>query len=137
MEHCRKQTRNWHLDRFVEDGFKGKYCQALRAEVELYLESIREKVVLCLRGRELVSEVLEECESIVNRVTKAEVQEKVVVCGRAVRLWDNEIQAMVEQRRELYKRILRGENEWEHYIRLRKEVKWLERGGRWTSQLVF
>ena len=71
---------------------------------------------------ELVSEVLEGWESIVKRVAKAEVGEKVVVCGRAVRWWgDKKIKAKIEQRRELYKRILRGEDElWEEYIRLQK-----------------
>ena len=79
-----------------------------------------------MRGRELVSEVLEDWESIVNRVAKAEVGEKVVVCGRAARWWDNEIKAKIEQRRELYKRILRGEDGlWEEYVRLRKKVKQL------------
>ena len=114
------------MDRFAEDGVKGKYCQALRAEVESFSESIREKVVQGMRGRELVSEVLEDWESIVNRVAKAEVGEKVVVCGRAARWWDDEIKAKIEQRRELYKRILRGEDGlWEEYVRLRKEVKQL------------
>ena len=45
-----------------------------------------------------------------NRVAKAEVGEKVVVCGRAARWWDDEIKAKIEQRRKLYKRILRGED---------------------------
>ena len=86
----------------------------MRAEVESFSESIQEKVVQGMRGRELVSEVLEDWESIVNRVAKAEVGEKVVVCGRAARWWDDEIKAKIEQRRELYKRILRGEDElWE------------------------
>ena len=126
---CRKQKRTirkWRLDRFAEDGVKGKYCQALRAEVESFSDSIQEKVVQGMRGRELVSEVLEDWESIVNRVAKAEVEEKVVVCGRAARWWDDEIKAKIEQRRELYKRILRGEDGlWEEYVRLRKEVKQL------------
>ena len=92
----------------------------------LFSESIREKVVQGMRGRELVSEVLEDWERIVNRVAKAEVGEKVVVCGRAARWWDNEIKAKIKQRRELNKRILRGEDElWEEYVRLRKEVKQL------------
>ena len=126
---CRKQKRTirkWRLDRFAEDRVKGKYCQALRAEVESFSESIWEKVVQGMRGRELVSEVLEDWESIVNKVAKAEVGEKVVVCGRAARWWDDEIKAKIEQRRELYKRILRGEDGlWEEYVRLRKEVKQL------------
>ena len=66
-------------------GFKEKYCQALRAKVESFSESIRENVVQGMKGRELVSEVLADWESIVNRVAKAEVGEKVVVRGRAVR----------------------------------------------------
>ena len=59
-----------------------------------------------------------------NRVAKAEVGEKVVVCGRAVTWWNNEIKAKTEQRKELYKRTLRREDElFEEYVRLRKEVK--------------
>ena len=98
----------------------------MRAEVESFSDSIREKVVQGMRGRELVSEVLEDWESIVNRVAKAEVGEKVVVCGRVARWWDDEIKARIEQRRELYKRILRGEDGlWEEYVRLQKEIKQL------------
>ena len=33
-------------------------------------------------------------------MAKAEVGEKVVVCGRAVRWWDDEIKQKIEQRRE-------------------------------------
>ena len=96
----------------------------MRAELESFSDSIREKVVQGMRGRELVRVVLEDWESIVNRVAKAEVGEKVIVCGRTARWCDNEIKAKIERRRELYKRILRGEDElWEEYVRLWKEVK--------------
>ncbi len=79
-----------------------------------------------MRGRELVTAVLEDWESIVTEVAKAEVGEKVVVCGKAAMWWDDEIKVKIEQRRELYKRILRGEDElWEEYVRLWKEVKQL------------
>ena len=70
----------------------------MRAEVELFSESIQEKVIQGMRGRELVSEVLEDWESIVNRVAEAEVGEKVVLCGRAARWWDDEIKAKLRQR---------------------------------------
>ena len=33
--------------------------------------------------------------------------EKVVVCGRAVRWWDDEIKQKIEHRREAYKKYLR------------------------------
>ena len=38
-----------------------------------------------IKGHELVSGVLHEWESIVNRVAKKEVGEKMIVCGRAAR----------------------------------------------------
>ena len=44
-------------------------------------------------------------------VWEAEVGEKVVVCSRTVRWWDDEIKAKIEQRRELNKRILGSEDE--------------------------
>ena len=71
---CRKQKhiiRKWCLDKFVEDGVKEKYWQALNAEVESFSERIREKVAQGMRGRELISEFLEDLESIVKTVAKA------------------------------------------------------------------
>ena len=43
-----------------------------------------------------------------NRVARVTVGEKVIVCGRSVRWWDDEIRAKIEQRRQLYKRMVRG-----------------------------
>ena len=37
-----------------------------------------------MKGHDLVNEVLMEWESIVNRVAKSEVGEKMIACGRAV-----------------------------------------------------
>ena len=40
---CRRQkhtVRKWHLDRFIEDGVKGKYCQALN---ESFQRSFRKR----------------------------------------------------------------------------------------------
>ena len=53
------------------------------AEVHSFSESIKSMVQKGIKGHELVSEVLHEWESIVNRVAKKEVGEKMIVCGRA------------------------------------------------------
>ena len=42
-----------------------------------------------MKGHDLVSEVLREWESIVNRVAKTVVGDKMIVCGRAARWWNN------------------------------------------------
>ena len=92
----------------------------------LFSESIKHRVENGLNGSNLVNEVLEEWERIVNRVAKTEVGEKMIVCGRAARWWDDEIRAKIEHRRQVYRLIVSGEEElWEGYYRLRKEVKQL------------
>ena len=37
-------------------------------------------------------------------MAKSEVVEKMIVCGRGVRWWDNEIKEKISLRRELYKK---------------------------------
>ena len=72
-----------------------------------------------ISGSGLVSAVVEEWEQVVKKVAKVEVGEKVVVCGRAVRWWDDEIKQKIEQRREAYKKILEGQDYlWEEYSKL-------------------
>ena len=74
----------------------------------------------------LVNEVLEEWEIIVNRVAKSEVGEKMIVCGRAARWWDDEVRAKIEHRRQVYRLIASCQEElWEEFYRLRKEVRQL------------
>ena len=48
-----------------------------------------------------VDEVLKEWETIVKRVAKNVVGEKMLVCGRAARGWDSEIKDRIALRREL------------------------------------
>ena len=122
----KRVIRRWHLDRFVDDEVKAKYRDALRAEVNGFSESIKHRVENGMNGSNLVNEVLEEWERIVNRVAKTEVGEKMIVCGTAVRWWDDEIRAKIEHRRQVYRLIVSGQEElWEEYYRLRKGVKQL------------
>ena len=87
-------------------------------------ESIRQKMSKGLKGHALVGEVLREWESIVNRVAKREVGEKMIVCGKSARWWDSEVKDKTNSRRQLYKSMLDGNvDAWEGYCKLRKEVK--------------
>ena len=96
----KRTMRKWRLDRLADEGVRVKYKEALKAEVETFSERIREKV----------SE------------GSAEVGEKVTVCGRAVRWWDDAED--VEERREVYMKILRGQGDlWGEYTELRREVE--------------
>ena len=46
--------------------------------------------------------MLEEWERIVNRVAKTEVGEKMFVCDRAARWWDDEVRVKIEHRRQVF-----------------------------------
>ena len=63
-------------------------------------------------------------ESVVNRVAKCELGEKMIVCGRAAGWWDVQIKDKINARKEVYKKVVNGrEDLWGEYCRLRKEVK--------------
>ena len=47
-------------------------------------------------------------ESIVNRVAREVVGEKMIVCGRAARWWDDEIKSLIETRERCIGRLLEG-----------------------------
>ena len=65
--------RKWCVDRFSDEGVRAKYSEALKAEVEPFSESIREKVSEGISESGLVSAVVEEWEQVVKKVARAEV----------------------------------------------------------------
>ena len=96
------------------------------AEVHEFSESTKSKIERGMKGQELVNEVIMEWENVVNRVAKCELGEKMIVCGRAARWWDEQIKDKINARRQLYKKVVNGrEDLWGEYCRLRKEVKQL------------
>ena len=70
-EKGKRVIRRW---RFGDDEVKLRYENGLRTEVHGFSESIKRKVEGGMKGHDLVSEVLREWESNVNRVTKKEVE---------------------------------------------------------------
>ena len=122
----KKRVIRWCLDRFGDDEVKLSYQNALRAEVHRFSENIRSKVERGTKGQELVNEVVMKWESVVNRVAKCELGEKMIVCGRAARWWDEQIKDRINARREVYRKVVNGpEDLWDEYCRLRKEIKQL------------
>ena len=86
-----------------------------------FLENITSKVERGIKGQKLVNEVVMEWESVVNRVAKCELGEKMIVWW-----WDEQIKDRIDARREVYRKVVNGrEDLWDEYCRLRKEVKQL------------
>ena len=105
---------------------KLSYQNAFRAEVHRFSENISSSVERGMKGQELVNEVVMEWESAVNRVAKCELGEKMIVCSRAARWWDEQIKDRINARWEVYRKVINGrEDLWDEYCRLRKAVKQL------------
>ena len=58
-----------------------------------------------IKGHELVSGVLHEWKSIVNRVARLE---KMIACRRAAIWFDGDLKDKISLRREVYKNVIRG-----------------------------
>ena len=72
-----------------------------------------------MKGQKLVNEVVMEWESVLDRVAKYELGEKMIVCGRAARWWDEQIKDKLNAKREVYKKVVNGrEDLWDEYCRL-------------------
>ena len=100
----KRVIKRWRLDRFTNEEVKVRCQEALRAEVHSFAESIKGMVQKGIKGHELVSGVLHEWESIVNRVAG---WGKMIVCGRAARWWNSEFKDKISLRREVYKKVIR------------------------------
>ena len=86
-----------------------------------FLDNITSKVERGIKGQKLVNEVVMEWESVVNRVAKCELGEKMIVCW-----WDEQINDRIDARREVYRKVVNDrEDLWDEYCRLSKEVKQL------------
>ena len=72
--------------------------------------------------------VVQDWEETVKRIASKEIEEKVIVCGKAARWWDGEIKEKIRLRRQVYKEISSGrEEKWGEYYKLRSEIKELVR----------
>ena len=75
----KRVIKRWRLDRFTNEEVKVRYQEALKAKVHSFSESIKNKVQKGIKGHKLVSRVLHEWESIVNKEAREEVGEKMIV----------------------------------------------------------
>ena len=120
--------KKWRIERFQDEEVRQKYQEALSVEVEGFQARVHAWKAQGLRGSELVKTVVEDWEDTVKRVASKEIGEKVIVCGKAARWWDDEIKEKIRLRRQVYKEISSGsENKWGEYYKLRTEIKELVR----------
>ena len=74
-------------------------------------------------GEELVRRMASKWEKVVDKAASLTLGRKLIICGRSVRWWDEELRQMVRDRRDCSAKGLNKDNNWNEYLRLRKELK--------------
>ena len=98
----------WRIERFQDKEARQKYQEALSGEVDGFQGRVRQWKKRGLRGSELMKPVVQDWEETVKRIASKEIEEKVIVCGKAARWWDGEIKEKIRLRRQVYKEISSG-----------------------------
>ena len=120
--------KKWRIERFQDKEARQKYQEALSGEVDGFQGRVRQWKRQGSRRSELVKAVVQDWEETVKRIASKEIEEKVIVCGKAARWWDGEIKEKIRLRRQVYKEISSGrEEKWGEYYKLRSEIKELVR----------
>ena len=123
----KRVIKKWRLDRFDDKEIVIRYKKALSIGEPNFIKEIRSIEESNIHGHALIQEVLNSWEKRVTKVAKSVIGERMVVCGRSTKWWDEEIKGKIKQRREVYKRFRHnGDSKlWTEYCKLRKEVKQL------------
>ena len=48
---------------------------------------------------------------------------KLIICGRSVGWWDEELRQLIRDHRDCFAKGLNKDNNWNEYLRIRKELK--------------
>ena len=100
--------KEWRIEWFQNEEGRQKYQEALSVEVDGFQGRVRQWKTQGMRGSELVKAVVQDWGDTVKRVASKEIEEKVIVCGKAARWWDGEIKEKIRLRRQVYKEISSG-----------------------------
>ena len=62
-------------------------------------------------------------EKVVDKTALLTLACKLIICGRSVRSWDEELRQLVKDRRACFAQRLDNDNNWSDYLIIRKELK--------------
>ena len=78
-------------------------------------------------GDELVCRMGSKWENVVDKAASIALGCKLIICGRSVSWWDEELHHLVKDRRACFAQGLDNNSNWNDYLRIPKKLKWKTR----------
>ena len=120
---ARRILYKWRIDRLQDKEIRDEYQVELGLQACDFFETLddlnREKVV----EEELVRRMASKWEKVVEKAALKALGRKLIVCGRSVNWWDEELRQLVKDRRACFSRGIGSDNNWKEYLIIRKELK--------------
>ena len=113
----------WRLDRLQDKEIRSEYqvelglqaCDFFQTLDDLYREKIGEE--------ELVRRMASKWEKVVDKAASKALGRKLIICGRSVNWWDEELRQLVKDRRACFSQGISNDSNWKEYLLIRKELK--------------
>ena len=123
----RKKARHilykWRIDRLQDKETRNEYQDELGLRANDFFQTLadlyREEVV----EEELVRRMARKWEKVVDKAASKALGRKLIICGRSVNWWDEELCQLVKDRRTCFAQGLDNNSNWNDYLKIRKELK--------------
>ena len=120
---ARRILYKWRIDRLQDKETRNEYQDELGLHANDFFQTLddlcREEVV----EEELVRRMASKWEKVVDKAASKALGRKLIICGRSVNWWDEELRQLVKDRRTCFAQGLDNDSNWNDYLKIRKELK--------------
>ena len=111
----------WRVDRLQDKTMRNEYQVELGLHSSDFFQTLDDLVQEGVGKVEMVRRMASKWEKVVDRAASVALGRKLIICGRSVKWWDEELRQLVKDDRACFSRFLGNDNKWStlKYIRNR------------------
>ena len=113
----------WRVDRLQDKTTRSEYQAELGIHANDFFQMLRDLYREGVVGEELVRRMASKWEKVVDKAASIALGRKLIICGRSVSWWDDELRQLVKDRRACFAQGLDNDSNWSEYFRMRKVLK--------------
>ena len=113
----------WRVDRLQDKAIRNEYQAELGLCANDFFQTLSDLHQEGVVGEELVRRMASKWEKVVDKAALLTLGRKLIICGRSVSWWDEELRQLVKDRRACFAQGLDNDSNWSDYLRIRKELK--------------
>ena len=113
----------WRVDRLQDKTIRNEYQAELGVRANEFFQTLGDLNQEGVVGEELVRRMASKWEKVVDKAALITLGRKLIICGRSVSWWDEELRQLVKDQRTCFAQGLDNDSNWNNYLRIRKELK--------------